>query len=194
MKGISKFISYAITILFGFTILIFFSTLIYNYYDDILKNTMKAELKQICIQTANSIIQLYNKAKEFNSLPKNSTSIIISSIDLNYPNKVEGRNFEVELLTSPGIWNLVTNITIEGKNVMIVKETGSSSKIIAKTTQKPIIVYEHDIPNVPIVLQGKFRSGENDNLKVIRYNYNGTVEDRVILGESDIIVGITNIS
>lgn len=194
MKGISKFISYAITILFGFTILIFFSTLIYNYYDDILKNTMKAELKQICIQTANNIVQLHNIAKEFNSLPKNSTSIIISSIDLNYPNKVEGKNFEVELLSSPGIWNLVTNITIEGKNVTIVKETGSSSKIIAKTTQKPIIVYEHDIPNVPIVLQGKFRSGENDNLRIIRYNYNGTVEDRIILGGSDIIVGITNIS
>jgi hypothetical protein len=155
---------------------------------------MKAELKQICIQTANSIIQLHNIAKEFNSLPKNSTSIIISSIDLNYPNKVEGKNFEVELLTSPGIWNLVTNITIEGKNVTIVKETGSSSKIIAKTTQKPIIVYEHDIPNIPIVLQGKFRSGENDNLRIIRYNYNETVEDRIILGGSDIIVGITNIS
>jgi hypothetical protein len=193
MKGISKFISYAITILFGFTILIFFSTLIYNYYDDILKNTMKAELKQICIQTTNSIIQLYNKAKEFKAVPKESSSITISSIDLNYPNKLEGKNFEIELLSSPGIWNLITNITIEGKNVTISKETGSSSKIIAKTTQKPIIVYEHDIPNIPIVLQGKFRSGGNDTLKIIRYNYNGVVEDRVIIGESEIIVGITSI-
>lgn len=154
---------------------------------------MKAELKQICIQTTNSIIQLYNKAKEFKAVPKESSSITISSIDLNYPNKLEGKNFEIELLSSPGIWNLITNITIEGKNVTISKETGSSSKIIAKTTQKPIIVYEHDIPNIPIVLQGKFRSGGNDTLKIIRYNYNGVVEDRVIIGESEIIVGITSI-
>lgn len=193
MRGISNFISYAITILIGFTILIFFSTLIYNYYDDILENTIKAELKQISIQTANSIVQLNNEAKESKAIPKESSSITISSIDLNYPNKVEGKNFEVELLSSPGIWNSITNITIEGKNVTIVKETESSSKIVAKTTQKPIIVYEHDIPNVPIVLQGKFNSGENDTLKIIRYNYNGVVEDRVILGESEIIVGITSI-
>ncbi|MDI6825715.1 MAG: hypothetical protein QMD36_00775 [Candidatus Aenigmarchaeota archaeon] len=191
MKGVSKFISYAITILFGFTILIFLSTLIYNYYDEIIQNTIKAELKQICIQTANSIIQLHNLAKEFDAYPETNSSIIISSIDLDYPNKVGGKNFEVELLSSPGIWNLVTNITIEGKNVTIVKETSSSSKIVAKTTQKPIVVYEYDIPNIPIVLQGKFRSGESDTLRLVRYNYN---EDRIILGESEIIVGITSIS
>jgi len=194
MKGISQFISYAITILLGFSILIFLSTLVYRYYDDILKNTIKAELKQICIQTTNNIIKLHNLAKEFDAIPKNSTSTIISSIDLNYPNKVEGKNFEVELLASPGIWNSITNITIEGKEVIIVKETGSYSKIIAKTTQKPIIVYEYDVPNVPIVLQGKFRSGENDILKLLRYNYNGVIEDRIILGESELIVGITKIS
>jgi len=194
MKGISKFISYAITILFGFILLIFFSTLIYNYYDGILKNTIQAELKQICIQTENNIIQLQNQAKEFKTIPKLSSSLTISSVDLNYPNKLEGRNFEVELLSSPGIWNLVANITIEGRNVTIVKETGSSSKIIAKTTQNPVVIYEHEVPNIPIILQGKFRSGENDNLKIVRYNYNGTVEDRIILGESEIIVGIIKIS
>ena len=194
MKGISKFISYAITILFGFILLIFFSTLIYNYYDGILKNTIQAELKQICIQTENNIIQLQNQAKEFKTIPKLSSSLTISSVDLNYPNKLEGRNFEVELLSSPGIWNLVANITIEGRNVTIVKETGSSSKIIAKTTQNPVVIYVHEVPNIPIILQGKFRSGENDNLKIVRYNYNGTVEDRIILGESEIIVGIIKIS
>jgi len=194
MKGIYQFISYAITILLGFSILIFLSVVVYRYYDDILKNTIKAELKQICIQTTNNIIKLHNLAKEVDVIPENSASAVISSIDLNYPNKVEGKNFEVELLSSPGIWNSITNITIEGRKVFIVKETGSYSKVIVQTTQNPIIVYEYDVPNTPIALQGKFRSGENDTLKLIRSNYNGVIEDRIILGESELIVGITKIS
>jgi hypothetical protein len=193
MKGVSNFVSYTFTILFGFTILILFSSLIYSFYDQVLKTSITASLKQISIQTIDGIIQLYNLGKEFKTNPANSTSIIISNISLNYPEKVGDKNYEVELLSSPGIWNSITNFTISGENVTIVKETESSSKIIARTTQRPFVTYEQDLPNMPIILQGKFRSDENDILRLVRYNYNGTIEDRIILGESDIIVGISSI-
>lgn len=193
MKGISNFVSYTFTILFGFTILILFSSLIYSFYDQVLKNSITANLKQISIQTADEIIKLYNLGKEFKTNPANSKSIVISNITLDYPEKVGDKSYEVELLSSPGIWNSVTNFTVDGRNATIIKETESSSKIIVKTTQRPFITYEYDLPNMPIILQGKFRSGEKDNLKLVRYNYNGTIEDRIILGESDIIVGITSI-
>lgn len=194
MKGISRLVNYAITIMFGFIIVTVFSTLIYGYYDQVLKSNIRASLKQIAIQTALSITKLYNLGRESDATPENSSSVIISDIDLNYPNKVSGKNFEVELTSSPGIWNIVTNLTISGENVTIRKETTSGAKIIAKTTQKPFVNYEHDVPNVPIVLQGKFRSGENDTLRMVRYNYNGTLEDTIVLGESDIIIGITSIT
>jgi hypothetical protein len=193
MKGVSNFVSYTFTILFGFTILILFSSLIYSFYDQVLKTSITASLKQISIQTIDGIIQLYNLGKEFNTNPSNSTSIIISNISLNYPEKVGDKNYEVELLSSPGIWNSITNFTIDEENATIIKETESSSKIIVKTTQRPFVTYEQDLPNIPIILQGKFRSGENDVLRLVRYNYNGTIEDRIILGESDIIVGISSI-
>jgi len=171
-----------------------FSTLIYGYYDQVLRSNIRASLKQIAIQTALSITKLYNLGKEFDATPENSSSIIISDIDLNYPNKVSGKNFEVELTSSPGIWNIVTNLTISGENVTIKKETTSGAKIIVKTTQRPFESYEHDLSNVPIVLQGKFRSGENDILRLVRYNYNRVVNDTIVLGESDIIIGITSIT
>jgi len=137
---------------------------------------------------------LYNLGKDFDVTPENSSSIIISDIDLNYPDKISGKIFEVELTSSPGIWNVVTNFTINGRNATIRKETTSGAKIIAKTTQRPLLSYEYNVPNVPIVLQGKFRSGENDTLKLVRYKYNGTVEDTIVLGESNIIVGVTRIT
>jgi len=194
MKGLARIITYAITIMFGFIIITIFSTLIYGYYDQVLRSNIKASLKQIAIQTALSITKLYNLGEESDVTPDNSSSIIISDIDLNYPTKVSGKNFEVELTSSPGIWNIVTNLTIGGENVTIRKETTSGAKIIAKTTQRPYLSYEHDVPNVPIILQGKFRSGQNDTLRLVRYNYNGVVNDTIVLGEADIIIGITSIT
>jgi len=193
MKGISNFVSYTFTILFGFTILILFSSLIYSFYDQVQKTTITASLKQVSIQTADEIIKLYNLGKEFKANPTNSTTIIISNISLNYPQKISDKNYEIELSSSPGIWNSIINFTVNGENATIVKEAESSSKIIARTTQRPFVTYEYDLPNLPIMLQGKFRSGDNDILKLVRYNYNGTIEDRIILGESDIIVGIISI-
>ena len=180
--------------MFGFIIVTVFSTLIYGYYDQVLKSNIRASLKQITIQTALSITKLYNLGKESDATPENSSSIIISDIDLNYPNKISGKNFEVELTSSPGMWNIITSMTISGENMTIRKESTSGAKIIAKTTQRPFVSYEYDVPNVPITLQGKFRSGENDNLRLVRYNYNGLVNDTIVLGEPDIIIGITSIT
>jgi len=194
MKGISNYVTYAITIMFGFIIVTVFSTLIFSYYDQIQKNNIKASLKQITIQTTNSITDLYYSSKGSNIVPENSTSIVLSEIDLNYPNKISGKNFEVELASSPGIWNSVTNMTISGENANIKTETNSGTKIIARTTQRPFVSYEYDFFNLPIVLQGKFRSGQNDTLRFIRYNYNGNIDDTIVLGESNIIIEVTSIT
>jgi hypothetical protein len=151
-------------------------------------------LKQVAVQTTNGIISLYEKSKNTDATPKNSSSIIISEIDLNYPNKISGKNFEVEFLSSPGIWNQIINITIDDVNRAVKKETNSGTKIVVKTTQNPVIIYEHSIPNIPIILQGEFRSGDNDTLKLVRYNYNGDLIDSILLGESNIIIGLTSIT
>ena len=178
----------------GFSIVTVFSTLIYGYYDQVLKSSIITSLKQVAMQTSVSIVELYDLANENDVIPEISSSITLSNIYLNYPDEVSGKNFEVELTSSPGIWSFVTNITIDDEIAEIKKETSSGAKIIAKTTQRPFVSYEYNFPNLPIILQGKFSSGENDTLRLVRYNYNGVVEDRIILGESDIIVGISSIS
>jgi hypothetical protein len=194
MKGISRFIDYSLILLSSFVVMTLFTILIYGYYNDVLKTNIQVSLKQIAAQTSDSILNLYDQVKESDTNPKNSSSVILSSIDLKYPNQVSGRNFEVELVSSPGIWNQITNITVNDVNATIVKETSSGAKIIAKTRQSPIVSYEYDVPNVPIKLQGKYTSGDNDTLSLVRYNYNGTIEDVIILGNSTIIVGITSIN
>jgi len=194
MRGVSEFISYTFIILLSFVALTIFVTLIYGYYNHITETNIQVSLKQIAAQTADDILYLYDQGKESDATPLNSTSIILSTVDLNYPNQVGNRNFEVELVSSPGIWNVITNLTIGGMNVTIRKESTSGAKVIAKITQRPIVSYEHAVANVPIVLQGKYRSGGNDTLRLVRYNYNGALEDVIILGNSSIIIGITSIN
>jgi len=194
MKGISRFVTYSLIILSSFVVMAFFTTLTYSYYNQVLKTNIQVSLKQVAAQTADSIIYLYDQAKESGASPVNSTSITLSSIDLNYPDQVVDRNFEVELVSSPGIWSVVTNLTIQGVNATIKKESTSGAKIIAKTVQSPVVSYEYDVANIPIKLQGKCSSGGNDTLRLVRYNYNGSIEDVVILGNSSIIIGITSIN
>jgi len=193
MKGISKFVNYSFMILISFVALGIFVTLIYGYYNHIIKTNIQVGLEQIATQTSDKIIYLYDQAKESNADPANSTSVVISNIDLNYPTQIVDRNFEVELLSSPGIWNAITSITIEGKEVTIMKETSSSAKVIAKTTQRPIVTHEHDVPNIPIRLQGKYTPGNDDVLRLVRYNYNDNLVDTIILGNSTIVIGISSI-
>ena len=194
MKGASEFISYTFIILLSFVALTIFVTLIYGYYNHITETNIQVGLKQIATQTADNIFYLYDQAKESDAAPGNSTSITLSSVDLNYPTQIGDRNFEVELVSTPGIWNVITNFTIEDVNATIRIESISGAKILAKTTQRPVFSYEHAVPNVPIKLQGKYRSGGNDTLTLVRYNYNGTLDDVIILGNSSIIIGITSIN
>ncbi|MBS3052825.1 MAG: hypothetical protein J4428_05650 [Candidatus Aenigmarchaeota archaeon] len=75
----------------------------------------------------------------------------------------------------------------------IKDEKISGSRIVVKTTQSPIVAYDFQISNIPVPVQGIFRSGENSTLKYIRYNYNGTVNDTIVLGESNLIIGVVKI-
>ena len=194
MKGISRFVTYSLIILFSFIVLTFFTMLIYGYYNRVLETNIQVSLNQIAVQTADSILYLYDQAKESDASPTNSTSITLSAIDLNYPSQIVDRNFEIELVSSPGIWSVITDLTVDNTNATIRKESTSGAKIIAKTVQKPIVSYEHDVANVPIKLQGKYRSGGNDTLMLVRYNYNDTLEDIITLGNPELIIGITSIN
>jgi len=194
MKGISRFITYSFTILLGFIILTVFTTLIYGYYDQVSKSNIRSSLKQICVQTFFGIVNLYNRGMENDLIPDNSTAAVIHKIDLNYPDSISGKEFEVYLISSSEIWNTIKNITIDGKIVNIKEEINSGSKIIANTIDKPSVSFEYNLPNMPVIIQGKFSSGDNQTLSLIRYNNNGTIEHVVILGNSDLFIRLNTIN
>jgi hypothetical protein len=194
MKGISRFVSYTFIILFGFVMLTLFTTSLYKYYNNVLKANINAGLKQIAIETTSQIIKIYDMGKDSEASPANASTVVIADMNLKYPKKISGKNYEILLISSPGIWTQIKSFQIDNATITPKKEIISGSKVLVRTTQRPIVTYNTRIPNIPIYIQGGYRSGENATLKYVRYNRNGVINDTIILGESSIILGITKIN
>jgi len=165
----------------------------YTFYLNVLENEIRESLKQIALYTSDNIIKIYQTAKTVKAQPSNQTSILIKEIDLSLPTDISKRNYEVILVNPNPLWLTIRNFTIDGENVSTIVET-SGPKVIAQTTQDPIIKVEHSLPNIDVNLQGKVENGREDKLRYYRYNINETIRDVAVLGEADILIDITNMS
>lgn len=192
-KAQAKLIEYTLTILLSVLVMISVIAIVYTFYINVLKNEIRESLKQIALQTSESIIKIYQTAKIVKAQPSNQTSILINEIELNLPTDVSKRNYEVILINPNPLWLNIRNFTIDGENVSIIVET-SGPKVIVQTTQDPIIKVEHSLPNIDINLQGKIENGKDSKLRYYRHNINGTIKDSVVLGEADILIDITSMS
>lgn len=193
MKGQSKFIGYMLTVLFSIIVLGSITSLIYAFYRTAIEGEARVELSQIATQIKDNLIKLYEIGKDSKVQPTNYTSILISEIDLSLPDNIARLNYEVDFVTATGLYSTITAATLAGQNISGVSDT-SVAKIVAKTTQEPIVKVEFDLPNLDLRIQGRVENGQSDVLKYYRHNENLTVFDTVILGESDIIIRITEIS
>ena len=193
MKGQSPLIGYIVTILFSMFVLASISYLVYSFYRNALEREVRSELTQIATQVKDSLIKIYDTGKQSDIRPSNSTTVLISETDLNLPASVAKLNYEVYIITQDPVYAYITNATINNVNISGAKEA-SVAKIVARTTQDPIVELGFDLPNLGIVMQGRVENGLSDVLKYYRYNENATMYDTVIFGPPDIIIRITGIS
>lgn len=192
MKGQSRFVEYTLTVLFSILVLSSISALIYTLYRAVIEREVNAELTQVATQVKDSLVKIYAVAKDSNLQPENTTSVLVNELDLNLPDSVANLNYEVSLITANPLYAYITNASIDGQNISISKGN-PGAKVVATTTQDPVVRVEFDLPNFDITIQGKTRNGLNDVLKYYRYNQNSTIYDTVILGQPDIIIRIVNI-
>lgn len=192
MRGQSRLVSYMMTVLFSILVLTSISALVYTVYRAALEREVRAELTQIATQTKDNLIKIYDSGKNSKIQPINYTSVLIIEADLNLPDGVAKLNYEVDLISAGSLYSYLTAATIGGVNISGTRDA-SAAKVIAKTTQDPIVALEFDLPNLDISIQGKIRNGLNDVLRYYRYNQNSTIYDVVILGQSDIIIRVTDI-
>jgi len=165
----------------------------YVFYNTSLKVEIEQSLNQLALQTSNNVIRIYERVKDVNAQPSNYTSIMLHETDLNLPTSVSNRNYEIILVTANPIWSSIRNISIGNETITTVVKT-PGAKVIAQTTQDPIVAVEKDIPNINVVVEGRSENGKGGKLKYYRQNINGTMYDIITLGEPTIITTITSVS
>jgi len=186
MRGQAKFIEYILTILLGVIFLVIVSSLIYVFYTTSLTQQIREGLKQITLQVSSNILEVYETGQTSKAQPSNFTSILLSEMNLNLPSSVSRRNYEIYLVSANPVWSTV-NLTIDNQSVSTIAET-SGAKIVAQTTQDPVVEVEYALPNIDLGVQGKVENGKEDKLSYYRYNINGTIRDAVILGKAEILI------
>jgi hypothetical protein len=184
MKG-SSIVSYLLITAVSFVLLVAISLIILQYYKSTTKYFIESSFRQLAVYTSTEIIRLYNDNTRSEVAPEKNNLIVLSNISLDYPSKVGGRNYEISLISNLGIWNFMNS----SLNVTLSNEDYSSNKIYFKTVGEPYVEYYYNIPNIPVGVQGSFKSGDDPRLVYVRYNYNGTVQDAVMFGEDQILIG-----
>lgn len=192
-RGQAKFIETVFIIAFGFFILTTITAFVYSFYRNVITNEAQQGIKEIALITSQNILQIYELGKKNLATPDVNKTIFLSEINLNLPTYVARRNYEVILISPTSLFGVLTNLTVDGRNTTVAI-VSSSPKIIARTTQDPIVSVEQDIPSVDITLQGRSGTGLNSKLRYYRTNFNGTVFDSIVLGDVGILINYTQIS
>lgn len=193
LKSQARFIEHIFVIAFGFTVLTAVSLTFYTFYQNFITREVTEGLRQVGDTVSQNLLQLYEAGKASESSPKNNSIVLLFESNLKLPQQVGRRNYEVRLVTGNGIFSVISNVTIGDVVVTPIVST-SSPKILVKTTQDPIVEVEKDLPNIDLILIGKYESGVESKLKYYRANINNTITNFIILGQSSILVNITAVS
>ena len=192
MKGEAHFVEYTLVTLLSVVLIIGITLLAFSFYRTINENEIKQELRQISAQVSDNVVKLYDTARSSKAQPANYTSVLISEVDLNLPNKVANKNYDVVLVSASQLTPLITLVTIDGANVSTII-SNSNARVIGRTDSDPDVEVEYDIPNIDISVQGKASNGQNTTLRYYKYNINGTVYDTIVLGSLDVLVNIGSV-
>jgi hypothetical protein len=185
-KGQSEFSEYVITLLISTIVIMAVYLLLLSIYNLQLRGMIYDELKQLEIQTLDSIIKLYNTGSGYHNI-ENNTAILIGTVNLNYPPNVAKRSYKITLLSPNTIYSIVNNTE------NITSQVFSGAKIIG-TTENPFVEVITDVPNIDAVLQGSVSNGLNPILSFYKANFNGNIVNIITLGNSSLLATLTRIS
>ena len=181
MKSISRVTSFTFATLLGVVFFISILNISYILYRKVKKSDVERSLAQICSYVSEKIFELYESTKNRGLLPKENESILLGEVQLNLPQTIFGGAYEVILISPSEIW-------IEQKGASGVEEA-SSPKVVVRSGE---ISVECSLINLEAGLQGRSHGG--GKLSYYRYNFNGTIKDKVVLNDEKILVDVKVVS
>lgn len=168
-KGQSILISHAAFLAVGVTALIIISSMIWSVHDSILKEETRKDLSRASETVANEIVKLYT-LKNSPAKPDANKSMLLGESSINLQQKAGGKQYTIELLSSGQI--IISNMS-EGN---ITKYASQITASVPGMMQVNYTLY-----NMDSRMQGYGFGDAPIVLRYYRLNYNGTIEDRIVL-------------
>ncbi len=189
-KGQAELVEYVLTFLISTIVLAAIYFLALNIYNSQIRREITDQLTQIETQMLSSMVKLYNSGITYSDRIDADTAILLGTVDLNLPQRVARRAYEISLLSPSQIFstlNVSTNITnIGGQDF-------SGARIVGRTTDKPEIEVSLNMPNIDVVAQGFVANGVGSTLSFYRANISGAVKNIITLGNISLIASITSV-
>ncbi len=173
----SSMMTFVIITFLGFVFLGFIIFISYKYFSNAEKNLKDQQARQIAFYIISEITSMYQKGLSTSS-PSNQSVILLEKM-LNLPEKIAGEQYQIQLISSNGLWS---SIKI---NDTIKEEVYSGKLLIVVGKEK----YYFNLPNIPVVLQGK-ADYETAKLSYKRYKIGDETRDAIILGNYDVIIDL----
>jgi len=192
-KGQEKLLEYLMTVIFSMLVLVAVSTMVRTFYTNALKTNIAQSLDQLASQVSNEIVKYHQFAKDVKTQPKVNSSVLLYETTLKLPATISNRNYEILLLTSSPSWISITSSNISGVNMTPITRT-SGAKVVARTTQDPVVSVEKDIPNIDMDVEGLVQNGVSATLRYYKFNSQNTIYNMVVFGEPGIITKITSVT
>jgi len=176
MKGIS-ILTFLIIISLLFVFVSIIGFIIYKYYENTEKSLKEQAARQVAFEIISEISRLYQKASKIEVRPSNSSVILEETLAL--PEKIGGESYRIEAVSSPGLMNYLA------VNASLKEWHAKNGLLIVFDREK----YYFDLPNMPIVFQGKTTS-EEVKIRYVRYRLGEEVKDAVVLGEQNSLIDV----
>jgi len=193
MKGVSPLVSYVLAVLLATVVVTAVVLLVNAFYSIIIQDEIRRELTQVAAQTSSKITEIYSISKVSKASPANSTAVLLAESELNLPSQVVSRNYKVTLLSATQVTSILINLTVSGQNTTSASES-QTGKVVAETTEDPIISVEYDVPSIDVDIQGRSENPSNTTLRYYRYNPNGTITDAILIGGYTLVGQVTVVS
>ncbi len=191
-KGQAKFLDFILATFLSLIVLISIYSLSISLYRNWLGSEIKSELEYLSFKLSKEMVKAYGLAQRSYAEPENYSSLLLYEAELNFPETIRGRNYEIFLVNPNPIWVSISDVSSEGKELEARIESGGI-KIVAKTLQDPRIEVELSVPNINTLAEGKIVNGKDSKLRYYRLNLNGKVLDAILIGNYNILAEITNI-
>lgn len=175
-KGLSSFVSHILALAISIIILSIIASNLFGYYRDTVEQSQRTQTRIVGGEIGQNIIRLYTNYRGSEVKIGRGEDLVLGKIKLSIPQKISGRSYIIELQDNDEEW-----IEANVQNGVAKDTERQYAGIEVRTMASKPIVETYYLNNIGIELEGKVRKTDEILLKYIRENFNGTLEDKIVM-------------